>query len=333
LTIAKTLHALGFLVAAMPAIRFPAFTEEVLTVYRVTARPATVCKMAQVLREVGELKAVRTTADLTPLRLADWLNSMRDRKPATIAGLVSYFRAACNYARARGYLRNTPFEARQSWGQLQADDDEEPRRHHGLAELELVRAHLESHSSASWEGHRLYALFCLVAFTGLRKNEALHAQVRDLDLDQGVIRLVKRRRHGLKTRAAAQPVPVPDAALAVLAGWVPRTGSLWLFPGKRGACPWVNGMPGKKPLDCLKAAGKAAGVEGLTFQSLRHSWATHAESAWGFSELLVQRVLRHTRRTTQLHYRHADLANLRAQVRAVDFAALKSPQPPHSEVI
>lgn len=319
----------------MPAIRFPLFAEELLTVYRVTARPATVCKMAQVLREVGELRLVKTTADLTPMRLADWLNSMRDRKPATVAGLVSYFRAACNYAKARGYLRHTPFEARQSWGVLLAsEDDEEPRRHHGLAELELVRQYLESRSSASWEGQRLYALFCLVAFTGLRKNEALHAQVRDLDLDLGVIRLVKRRRHGLKTRASAQPVPIPDLALAVLAAWVPRTGSLWLFPGKKGTCPWINGMPGKKPLDCLKAAGLAAGVEGLTFQSLRHSWATHAESAWGFGELLVQRVLRHTRRTTQLHYRHVDLANLRAQVRGIDFAEAKSPQPsPHPAAI
>lgn len=51
---------------------------------------------------------------------------------------------------------------------------------------------------------------------------------------------------------------------------------------------------------------------GFTWRSLRHSWATHAESRWGLGEAAIQRVLRHTRPLTQRRYRHADAANLRA---------------------
>ena len=85
-----------------------------------------------------------------------------------------------------------------------------------------------------------------------------------------------------------------DFLVEVMAEWLPKAGSDWAFPATRGAVPWTSGKPGSKPLDRLKAAGLRAGVEGLTFLSLRHSWATHAESLWGFSEALIQRVLRHT---------------------------------------
>lgn len=50
---------------------------------------------------------------------------------------------------------------------------------------------------------------------------------------------------------------------------------------------------------------------GFTFLSLRHSFATHAEH-WGLSPAMIQRILRHTSVRTQIGYRHADAANLRA---------------------
>ena len=61
-------------------------------------------------------------------------------------------------------------------------------------------------------------------------------------------------------------------------------------------------------------------MPGVTFQLLRHSWATHAESLWGLSEPLIQRMLRHTTERTQRHYRHADLDNLR-RGEGISFAA------------
>ena len=50
---------------------------------------------------------------------------------------------------------------------------------------------------------------------------------------------------------------------------------------------------GHRPLDQVKAAGERAGVQGLSFLSFRHSFATNAAS-WGLTPEMVKRVLRHT---------------------------------------
>jgi integrase len=132
--------------------------------------------------------------------------------------------------------------------------------------------------------------------------------------------VVGRRR--LKTPESAAPVPLCGELREILAEWRPHAGPTWLFPGLERVGPWTGGMPGRKPLDRLKQAGEAAGVPHLTFQSLRHSWATHAETAWGLSDALIMRVLRHTTgRTSREHYRHADLVNLATAVRSISYRA------------
>src|SRR5262249_17692643 len=69
----------------------------------------------------------------------------------------------------------------------------------------------------------------------------------------------------------------------------------------------------------LQAAAARAGIPGLTWQTLRRSWATHAQ-AWGLGSAMIQRVLRHTSGTTSEHwYRRADVANLAAAVKDVEF--------------
>jgi integrase len=57
----------------------------------------------------------------------------------------------------------------------------------------------------------------------------------------------------------------------------------------------------------------------LSWLSLRHSWATHAEFH-GYGLALIQRVLRHTtERTAATYYRHADVPNLVERVAGFDF--------------
>jgi integrase len=81
----------------------------------------------------------------------------------------------------------------------------------------------------------------------------------------------------------------------------------------------VYAANGYRPLDRLARAGEAVGIQGLTFQSLRHSWATHAESNWQLRDALIQRCLRHTTPMTSKHYKHADLVNLVAAVRHIGY--------------
>jgi integrase len=95
--------------------------------------------------------------------------------------------------------------------------------------------------------------------------------------------------------------------------------STWIFPNTFGTGPWLHGAGGHRPGDRLRQLGERAGVPDLTFQSLRHTWATHAESAWGLPPAVIQRVLRHSNATTQNHYRHAERRNLSAMVGGIDF--------------
>jgi integrase len=202
-----------------------------------------------------------------------------------------------------------------------------PRQHHSMEEiarvLALMARDVERKTGwAQWRARRLQALASVVAYTGMRKMEAIGLMVEDILLDERLILIVPRDGNRLKTVKSAQPVPIPEALAPILADWLPRTGCVWAFPNSMHTNPWVGGSPGYKPLDRMRRLGKRAGVDDFTFLSLRHSWATHAEY-WGLSDTMIQRVLRHTSVRTQGHYRHADSANIRAATRGIDFGAIE----------
>lgn len=293
----------------MPAISFARFSTEVEELYLSETAPATYRKMRQALREFARVDGLKRTSDMSDLAIVRWKKLHVGRGSWTVRSLLISWRRACNLAIAKGYLKRSPFEARSlnDWSALVAPGSV---RFHSLAAIGRVLDHLGGLSPGSWEDARLEALASTIAWTGVRAGEAIHARVEDFDLVENVLIVSPRRK--LKTRASAQPVPIPPGLAGLLSAWLPRSGSEWAFPGSRRLAPWSGGGPGKKPLDRLKARASEAGVEGFTFQSLRHSWATHAEGPWHLSDPQIQRVLRHTTiRTSRDHYRHADLANLR----------------------
>lgn len=295
--------------AAARAVPWPEFSEEVEALYAPPMRERSTAKaIRRVLRELGEVGAV-TTADLTAGLIARWVQAQhaRGRARATIRGYLGKARAICSIACGCGYLDRTPFAIRREW--IRADPQPAPKRHLSLDQVAQLLGHLRGLAAVDWFGHRLYALASLVALTGVRTAEALHARVEDVDFAERVFVVSGRRR--LKTAGSAAPVPMPDPLPQVLACWSVRTGCEWLFPGERRAGPWTGGPPGKRPVDRLKAEALKLGIAGVTFLALRHSWATHGETAWGLAEGEIQRVLRHTTPLTQRGYRHADLANLR----------------------
>lgn len=336
-------------------IPFADFKPELLGLYEPPQRAkATYAKMRQTLEILAGLVGNGTTADLSPALITRFIQARpAGTNPNTTIGLLRNVRAVCNYAVERGYLRANPMSCRKTWLRPVATGG---KQHHGADEiarvLDLARrdiARKKAGSWAQWRARRLYALAATVAYTGVRKMEALRLRAEDIDIPGRMIHIVERGGSLLKTEGSAQPVPMPDALAAILAEWLPflalpeaaeppsgegspggprRPDPGWVFPNAYRTLPWTGGSPGQKPLDRLKRLGKRAGVEGFTFLSLRHSWATHAESLWGFSEAMIQRVLRHTDRQTQQHYRHADPANLRAAVKGLSFGDAPPPLPP-----
>lgn len=299
----------------MPQIPMERFRLEVLPLYAPPLRSRnTWFKIRQVLDVLDALGA-RKTGDLTPGMVARFLGALEGRSEATILGLLGYLRIVCKYAHTMGYTRVDPWQVRTDWYRAPGvgdDDDVEAKvRHVPLGDLVKLLDHLEMGAS-SWSGGRLYALVALVAYTGLRRSEAITRQVADFDLDRGVVRLQARRKR-LKTKASAQPVGLPPEVIPILREWLPRSGSNWAFPGKTKVGPWLGGQLGCRALDGVHQAGEVVGIGRVNFLQLRHSWATHAEVR-GLGELAVQRQLRHTSKRTQAHYRHADVANLASAV-------------------
>jgi integrase len=309
------------------------FSREILSLYQPPLRArGTRVRLASILRQVAALGVARTD-ELTPSLVARFIAAQPAMAPRTLHGYVGVLRSACNYAAATGRCAISPFSIRKSWVRKGAPT--RVQHHHSAAEiarvLELARRTIDRKQRpwSRWRAHRTYALVSVFAYSGLRRNEGLYLRTEDLDFAGRMI-LVHPGRHRLKTEGSAAPVPMAEELAAILLGWLPQLSVAglppgperdpgWIFPNFERTGPWRGGSKGYRPIDRLKRLGVRAGVENLTFLSLRHSWATHAESLWGLSDLQIARVLRHTNTRTQTGYRHPDLPNLRDKVRGISF--------------
>lgn len=229
-------------------------------------RPNLHSGMRRVFRILAEL-GVRNTSGLnarTVKRFEAALPAVGIRYRAQLLGML---RTICNHAVRLEFLAKAPDfpHIPHPWEMPEVERDPAPSK----GDVRRLLAYLKSRS-ADWEGHRLYALVAVIVLAGLRRNEALQLHVAAVDLDGGILRIWRRE---LKPTSAAPTVVRISPQLApVLSGWMGRCGSQWLFPGIRRAGPWGRGPGGKTPLDHLKEAAEAAGIEHrpLTFDCLWH---------------------------------------------------------------
>lgn len=294
------------------AVPFENFTRSVLALYTPPIRrKRTAEKLSQALREFAPL--CPTTADITPAAVAAWMARPRARSAISSFSLLRSFASCCRAGSTLGILPADPFAFRPParWWPDGALDPPERRRHLSAAQARqlLDRADLEA-SAGEWRAVRLATLVRLYLCTGLRASEALGLRVEDLDRTAGTIEVRPNARRALKTRASRRRVPIPAPLAAALEAWLAIVDCEWLFPGVTRSGPWFGGPVGRKPLDEVKALGQRAGVGPVTILMLRHTYSTLVEGL-GFGELLLQRLLGHRQRRTQLHYRHEDIDALR----------------------
>lgn len=292
------------------------FQAELLSLYQAPLRaPKTLEKMRQVFQILLRAQIVENVEDLTPPAIARFATkALEGRSPNTVRGLLSYLRAACSYAVACGYLARSPFDARRVWVRPERTAR---RRFHSIQEIHRLLSFLEIKGS-DWEDRRLHALVATVAYTGIRRTEALHLEWADIDFDRKLVHIVAHKNR-LKTTDSAAILPIPESLASILSAWRKLEPSRWVFPNSRHTGPWESGSRRSKAINQIRDAGLACGIEGVCFLSLRHSYATHAEATWGLSELQLQRLLRHTNSKTQLAYRHAEIEGLRAAVSGVSY--------------
>lgn len=305
----------------MPAVSFARFEAEVMALYRPPQRrKATAAKMQKVLREVAALK-IRRTSDISPVLIVDWLAAHSDRRPATNRSYLGSLRAAVNIGRKLGYIRVSPWDIRADWIPVDDEDDAEPLPRRHLSVQEMVRLLDQADAEAiqgAWQAGRLQALVYTYAYTGLRRNEALGLLVSEVDLVGRSIRVKSRRSRRLKTRSSRRLVAVHEDLAVVLARWIPRAGSEWLFPTIKRESAWMFGSKGYRPLDHVQALADRAGIAGVTIQAFRRSIATHARR-FGLGPLEVRDLLGHSSEQTQVWYLEDDLEDQRAAIGKIDY--------------
>lgn len=297
------------------------FRDRVLAFYATEGRrPLTRKKMTQVLGElVGVMGPTATTADITTEAISAWKAAKcPSRAPGTTIGLLSYLRAACSYGDDEGWIERMP-----RWKRLRPRRTGPPKvgPHLSLAESASLLAHLACESRrGEWACRRLESAVAIALYCGLRRDELLFLRIQDVDLVEGIIEIVPVEERGLKTPGSAQPVGIPPELAPILAAFVQAAGPTWMHPGARRESAWHGGRSGHRPIDDLRRAAAAAGIHRVDWQTLRRTWATHAEQRWGLTDPQIQRVLRHTSPlTSKAHYRAADIANLRAIARRVSY--------------
>ena len=151
---------------------------------------------------------------------------------------------------------------------------------------------------------RFGPLVVFAAETGLRPEEWLALERRDIDRQAGVVRVERTVVDGRvkmygKTTRARRSVPLSDRALAALDESPPRLDTPLLFPGVRSG--YLN-LRNFRRRDWAPAC-EAAGLKGVRIYDLRHTFASNALAAgitssvlahyFGSSERMIDRVYSH----------------------------------------
>ncbi len=149
----------------------------------------------------------------------------------------------------------------------------------------------------------LQTYFWTVYSLGLRLQEGLHLQVRDIDSQRMLVHV------HLGKGAKDRYVPLPPRTLAVLRQhWATHRDPTWLFPAPRVGRP--NATPATGPMTQCGAQRAMRRVVGelnlrktISIHTLRHSYATHLLEA-GVNLRLTQRYLGHSSLKTTMVYLH-----------------------------
>jgi site-specific recombinase XerD len=140
---------------------------------------------------------------------------------------------------------------------------------------------------------------------GLRVQEAVHLQVRDIDSDRMVIHV----RYGKRDKD--RYVPLPQRTLDMLRRyWCTHRHAHWLFPARTGGAAGDVIPEATKPMStrgmrrAFHAALQECGIQKpATIHTLRHSYATHLLEA-GVHLRLIQAYLGHSSPNTTAMYTH-----------------------------
>jgi integrase len=168
-----------------------------------------------------------------------------------------------------------------------------------------VMVWMPAHAGAFLEsiaGERLYALFCLVIFCGLRRGEEVGLSWAELDLDAGVAYVRETDSgDGPKSDAGVRAVPLPDRAVRALRAWRKKqseerlaAGPAWEDTGLVFTHEHGDGVTGQWASRRFATLAFRAGVPPVRFHDLRHGAASFSKAA-GNDTKYISAMLGHAR--------------------------------------
>ena len=219
------------------------------------------------------------------------MKAKANRGPHTINRYFPALRHILNLAIAESYLVTNPVKGVRFF-------PEPTGRLKFLTEAEIARLR-EYLSPEHW---------AVVAFsleTGLRLSEQFHARWDCLNTEQGILTIP------LSKSGKTRHVILSESAITIAAGLSSWSHSPFLFPS-----PLIPGqaMQGRNfVVKIYEPALKQAGIEGATWHTLRHTFASRAVMA-GVDIRSVQELMGHSTITMTMRYAHLSPAHLRTAV-------------------
>ncbi len=213
------------------------------------------------------------------------------RTPQTINRYFAGLRRIINLAIAEGYLSANPVKGVKF-------SPEPTGRLRFLSEAEISRLR-EVMAPEHWS---------IVAFaleTGLRLTEQFNARWDCADLERGILTIP------LSKSGRTRHVVLSEQALVILRGLSSWLHSPYVFPSPLNAAQPMQGR--NFVVKVYEPALKQARIEGATWHTLRHTFASRAVMA-GVDIRTVQELMGHSTVTMTMRYAHLSPAHLKAAV-------------------
>jgi integrase len=152
------------------------------------------------------------------------------------------------------------------------------------------------------EGERLFALFCLTAYCGLRRDEVIGLAWADADLEQQAVMIRESGGgEGPKSDAGFRVVPLPERVTAALRAWRKvqlaerlSWGEAWTDTGRVFTREDGTAVPGQWISVRFETLAYRAGLPPVRFHDLRHGAASQYKAA-GVDTKYISAMLGHAR--------------------------------------
>lgn len=152
------------------------------------------------------------------------------------------------------------------------------------------------------EGERLFALFCLTAYCGLRRDEVIGLGWAEVDLDQQAATVRQAGGgEGPKSDAGFRVVPLPERVVAALRAWRKSQlaerlawGEAWTDTGRVFTREDGTPVPGQWISVRFETLAYRAGLPPVRFHDLRHGAASQYKAA-GVDTKYISAMLGHAR--------------------------------------